>query len=253
VGRLVAVKVYSTLTHVVNALATANFYNLPSTLKQGRTRLSQAQQLLNALIFNRQMTEPALSSLRVECSVRVGPSLDEAVAVARQAAIDVVGLLESWDLTLLHWHFWTLFIVCCYCCFFLYARCVHVSKCMKSFSYYIQTSVVVHVEALPTAYFFSWQINTHAVEICWNCVMCDVCSSVTKCKAIPQQLNSTEQPHIMQGYPNVSVDFVLVTRRATFLWGLARGNPLSTLQRSWTRYRRSTRCLSFAAATLAMS
>jgi len=32
VGRLVAVKVYSTLTHVVKALATANFYNLPSTL-----------------------------------------------------------------------------------------------------------------------------------------------------------------------------------------------------------------------------
>jgi len=28
----VAVKVYSTLTHVVKALATANFYNLPSTL-----------------------------------------------------------------------------------------------------------------------------------------------------------------------------------------------------------------------------
>jgi len=26
---------------------------------------------------------------------------------------------------------------------------------MKSFSYYIQTSVVVHVEALLTAYFFS--------------------------------------------------------------------------------------------------
>lgn len=73
---------------------TANFYNLLGTLKQARTQLSQSQQLLNALTFDRQTTETALSSMQVECSVRVGPSVDEAVAVARQAAIDVVGLLE---------------------------------------------------------------------------------------------------------------------------------------------------------------
>ena len=94
VGRLVGVKVQSSLTHVVKGLVTANFYNLLGTLKQARTQLSQSQQLLNALTFDRQTTETALSSMQVECSVRVGPSVDEAVAVARQAAIDVVGLLE---------------------------------------------------------------------------------------------------------------------------------------------------------------
>jgi len=41
VGRVVAVEVYSTLAHAVKGLATQNFMNLPATLKQARTRLSQ--------------------------------------------------------------------------------------------------------------------------------------------------------------------------------------------------------------------
>jgi len=72
-NRIVAVKVYPSLTHVAKGLATANFISLPETVQLARKRRSQAAQLLWEMRFKDYSCE--VGKIRIEVIMKLQVAL----------------------------------------------------------------------------------------------------------------------------------------------------------------------------------